>query len=98
MNDDQLSQLFAAARQASTDTTRAELAFETRLLARLRAERRSARPWYIWTWRLAPVFAAIVLALGAWNCLTPATDLADLQDHWTGQPTETMLAAVLTGD
>ena len=98
MNDDQLNRLFAAARQTPPDTARAGLAFETRLLARLRAERRPAMLWPTWGWRLAPVFAAIVLGLGVWSWLTPTTDLADLQVHWTGQTTETMLLAVLTGD
>ena len=98
MNDDQLNRLFAAARHAPPDTARAELAFETRLLARLRAQRRPAVLWLTWAWRLAPVFAAIVLGLGVWNYLTPTADLADLQAHWTGQTTETMLVAELTGD
>ncbi|MEI6085435.1 MAG: hypothetical protein WCS70_14205 [Verrucomicrobiota bacterium] len=54
--------LFKAAREAKPDTSRAEYGFETRLLARLRAER--SQPI---SWRLLPVFAAIVLMLGVWN-------------------------------
>ena len=98
MNDDQLNRLFAAVRQAPADTARVELAFETRLLARLRGERRPTVLWFTWAWRLAPVFVAIVLGLGVCNHLAQTTDLADLQDHWTSQTTETMLVAELTGD
>ena len=57
-----LEKLFQAARAMKPDTACAEFGFETRLLARLRAER--SRPV---TWRLLPVFAAVVLVLGVWN-------------------------------
>ena len=59
---DNLDKLFRIARDSKTDTSRAEFGFETRLLARLRAER--SRPV---VWRLMPVFAAIVIMLGVWN-------------------------------
>lgn len=76
MNDDQLNRLFAAARQAPPDTARAQYGFETRLLARLRDERRQAVPWLVWAWRLTPVFAAIVLALGVWNFTVAGQDVS----------------------
>jgi hypothetical protein len=94
MNDDQLSNLFTAARRALPDTARAELAFETRLLARLRAQRQTA-PWFVWTWRLAPLFAAIVIALGAWNITGTSDPLADLN---TGAGDEAALVVMLTGE
>lgn len=64
---DNLDKLLQAARQAKPDTSRLEFGFETRLLARLRAERAAAAPWYALAWRLAPVFAAVVLAWGVWE-------------------------------
>jgi len=54
--------LFKVVREAKPDTSRAEYGFETRLLARLRAER--SQPI---AWRLLPVFAAVVIVLGVWN-------------------------------
>ena len=80
MNDDQLNNMFAAARRAPRDTERAEFAFETRLLARLRTTRETSgeMEWLVWTRRLVPVFAAIVLALGAWNFIALNSDSTDL--------------------
>ena len=63
--DDQLDRLFSAAREDVADTSRAEYAFETRVLARLRAERGGS--WLAWAWRLCPYFAALALAAGAWG-------------------------------
>jgi len=95
MNDDQLNKLFATARQAPPDTGRAEFAFETRLLARLRAEREAAAPWFVWTWRLAPLFAAVVLALGVWNITGTSDPLADLCAVGSD---DVALVEMLTGD
>jgi hypothetical protein len=78
-HDDPLDRLFAAARRAPVDTSRAELGFETRLMARLREQRAAAIPWFAWTWRLAPVYAAIVIALGIWTWATP--DISS--NEWT---------------
>jgi hypothetical protein len=64
--DPLLDLLFARARSARPDTSRAEYAFETRLLARLPSA--SARPITgvgSWAWRLLPYFALVVLGLGA---------------------------------
>ena len=67
MNDEQLNQLFQATRGSRPDTSRAEYGFETRLLAALREEREQTTPWAALTWRLMPVFAAIVVVTGVWS-------------------------------
>jgi hypothetical protein len=71
--DEQLDRLFASARDHSRDTSRAEFGFETRVLARLREERKGS--WLSWAWRLCPYAAAMALAAGAWgywqNTATP---------------------------
>jgi hypothetical protein len=67
MNDEQLNQLFQAARGSRPDTSRAEYGFETRLLATLRENREQTTPWAAFTWRLMPVFAAIVVVTGVWS-------------------------------
>ena len=94
MNDEQLNELFAAARRDKPDTARAELAFETRLLARLRAEKARPAPWFTWTWRLVPVFAALVIGLGVWNYLAPVNSVAEL----TNSSEDAMLVALLAGE
>jgi hypothetical protein len=71
--DPKLDALFALARQRRPDTTKAEFAFETRLMARLREGRN--RPdhhsaWAMVSWRLLPFFAACVIALTVWQAET----------------------------
>jgi hypothetical protein len=67
-----LRALLRAAKTApKPDTAIAELGFETRLLATIR-ERAGASelPWLMWNrwvWRLAPVLAAVVIALACWE-------------------------------
>jgi hypothetical protein len=74
--DRQLDALFALARTRRPDTSAAEYAFETRLLARLRAQRETGSIWAIASWRLAPFFAACVVALAVWQAET-ASETSD---------------------
>jgi hypothetical protein len=92
MNDERVERLFRAARGARTDTARVELGFETRLMARIRAQR--AEPWFAWAWRLAPVFAAVVVALGAWNY---ASGPVDLTTALAGHSEDALFASTLAG-
>ena len=66
--DPQLDALFALARARRPDTSAAEYAFETRLLARLRAGATRIRlEWAMVSWRMIPFFAACVVALTLWQ-------------------------------
>jgi hypothetical protein len=65
--DFNLDALFARARARRPDTSAVEYAFETRLLARLRAERETSSVWARVSWRLAPFFAVVVVALALWQ-------------------------------
>jgi len=65
--DGQLDALFALARARRPDTSAAEFAFETRLLARLRARQETGSTWAIVSWRLMPFFAACAVALTLWH-------------------------------
>jgi hypothetical protein len=67
---DTIDRLIRAAREEAPDTARLEFAFETRLLARLREDRSTSI--YAWAWKLAPFFAAVVVAVGLWNRATTA--------------------------
>ncbi len=81
MNDSELDALFARARGQRPDTTKAEYAFETRVLARVRS-RQSGREdrgsiWAMVSWRMVPFFATCVLALAVWQAkLVSMTDEA----------------------
>src|SRR5271154_2383720 len=74
--DEQLNALFALARENRPDTSAAEFAFETRLMARLRARPETGSIWAMVSWRMIPFFAACVLALTLWQAET-ATDATD---------------------
>ncbi len=94
--EDKLDQLFAAARRAKPETAREEFAFETRLTARIRAERGREIPWLAFSWKLTPLFACTVLMLGAWFAATSTTDPMDLASALSGGNEEAMLARYLT--
>jgi len=68
--DRQLDALFAQARSLRPDTSAAEFAFETRLLARLRAREETTSTQGLWamvSWRLLPFFAVCVVGLTLWQ-------------------------------
>lgn len=98
MNDEQLDKLFAAARQGTPDTSRAEYGFEARLMARLRQERAQPALWLAWAWRLMPVFAAAVVALGAWEFVAPAAETGGPYAALAAGPENQLLATGLTGE
>lgn len=65
--DEQLDALFALARTRRPDTSAVEYAFETRLLAHLRARRETGSIWAMASWRMVPFFAACLVALTLWH-------------------------------
>ena len=89
---DPLDALFAAAREARPDTSRAEYGFETRLMARLRERRQpdAVSLFSAVSWRLAPFFAVCVIALALWQAdvsseSNDATTAAGLTDPVAGE-------------
>jgi hypothetical protein len=65
--DDHLDALFALARTRRPDTSIAEYAFETRLLARLRTMGPAESIWAKVSWRMMPFFAMCVVILALWH-------------------------------
>jgi hypothetical protein len=65
--DSRLDALFALARANRPDTSAAEYAFETRLMARLRARQETASIWAVVSWRLVPFFGVCVVGLAIWH-------------------------------
>jgi hypothetical protein len=100
MNDkpnEPLDRLFAAVRSRATDTARAEFGFETRLIARLREERRDSV--FAWAWRLCPFFAAVALAVGWINFgNTRAEADAQIVLEATQSQDDQLLLAYMTGE
>ena len=64
--DDNLDELFAAARKTELYDKGSEYGFETRVLARIRANRTENRPFLFWAWRLMPYFVLLVMCLTIW--------------------------------
>ncbi len=69
--DDKLDAIFRAMREEpppyvenAGGLDRLTYAFETRVTARLRAERGTS--WLAWAWKLCPFAAAVAIAAGAW--------------------------------
>jgi hypothetical protein len=65
--DAELDALFALARTRRPDTSKAEFAFETRLMARLHSRKDTNPIFAMVSWRLIPFFAACVVALTVWQ-------------------------------
>jgi hypothetical protein len=99
MNDkpEPLDRLFAAVRRDTPETERAEFGFETRLIARLREERRDSV--FTWAWRLCPFFAAVALAVG-WISFANTRAQADAQIvlEATQSQDDQLLLAYMTGE
>lgn len=92
--DNQLDALFALARPHRPDTSAAEYAFETRLMARLRAIRETDSIWAKVSWRMVPFFATCALVLALWHAQIVSetneaaqvayTENSDAVDLWNG--------------
>jgi hypothetical protein len=65
--DARLDALFALARARRPDTSSVEYAFETRLMARLKAADETSSIWAKVSWRMLPFFAACVMVLALWH-------------------------------
>ena len=89
MSDDDVDQLLAQARLMRPETARGEHAFETRLMARLREERESIG---IWSWRMVPWFAAVVVALGVFSW----SSISDLATPTPGSLADWILVQMLS--
>jgi hypothetical protein len=77
-SDKFLDKLFTSAKSQRVDTTRSEFAFETRLMARIRAlgENQSASTNFLAiAWRVIPFFCLIVILLGVWSYTVPAAEV-----------------------
>ncbi len=98
LNGEKLDRLFAAARKSAHYRADMEYGFETRVMARIRAEGGRKSPFLLWTWRLIPVFASIVIFLGIWIYSTRYSSTADLTTLTRVGNEDTTLVAFLTGE
>lgn len=94
---DGLDRLFSTARAIPPDISGVETAFETRVLARVRAVRTHV-PIFYWAWRLVPVFTAVVIALGAWYYASIPSYGVDMHSAFTADYEETLALNFIGGD
>lgn len=62
-SDEKLDRLFKAARSVRPETSSQEQYFETRVKERIRERELNRATWPVVMWRMAPVFAMVVLIL-----------------------------------
>ena len=69
MKTEKLDMLFAKARAYEPDLSAVEYGFETRVMARVRAEKEKERHVSLFNlaWRMLPVFTALVVGMGIWS-------------------------------
>ncbi len=97
-DNDRIERLFAAARKSQPYEATIEYGFETRIMAKIKAEREKRKPFFSWAWRLMPAFVSAVLILGIWTYVAEHKQLVDLSSITGINNEETMLVASLTGE
>jgi len=97
-DDERIDRLFEAARKSQPYNTKIEYGFETRVMAKIKAQRQKRKPFFSWAWRLMPAFVCAVMLLGVWTYLAEHKQLADLSLITAINNEETMLVASLTGE
>ncbi len=101
MNDDsdrKLDRLFAAAREAEPGISAQEEHFETRLIARIRESREKRQAWPSWSWRLVPVFTAVVAILGIASVIMENAGPSDMFAAITNGQESYLVTSYLAGE
>jgi hypothetical protein len=81
--DNYLEMLFQAARAARTDTSKLEDGLEDRIASRLRTYNGRESLLAVWTWRLAPVMAALFSILVVLSAAIEPQEPSDVyQPHY----------------
>ena len=96
--DAKLDMLFAAAREAELYPPEREYGFETRVMARIRAEKEKQQSFLIWEWRLIPFFVSLIIFLGVWIYTSESHPTIDLSALTHSGNEEAVLTAYLTGE
>lgn len=97
-NDNGLDKIFSKARSLQPDISRIETGLETRVLARIRAERAPRVELLDWAWRLVPAFAAVVLVLGVWYYAFTPSYTINMHAAFTAEYEDTLALNFSNGD
>ena len=96
--DDNLDNLFAAARKAELYEEKRECGFEARVRARILKERKENRLFLFWAWRLIPFFASVLLCLAIWISFSEPSYGSDLIAGAGIGNEDAMIVAYLAGE
>jgi|SRR6185369_5572597 len=95
--DELLDKLFLAARSIKPDTEAVEACFETRLLARLEEQQSNLALFQVWSWRLMPWLASIVIIVGIGSVVYDPMRSSDLFTQFTSGYEEYLTTTLLAG-
>jgi hypothetical protein len=96
-HDELLDKLFSTVRADKPDTAAVENHFETRLLARIEEQQGNEASLPVWTWRLMPWFATIVVMVGIGAVLYDPARSSDLFATFTNGYEEYVATSLLAG-
>lgn len=96
-HDELLDKLFLAVRSEKPDTAAVEDHFETRLLARIEEQQGSESLLPVWTWRLMPWFATIVVIVGIGAVVSDPARSSDLFATFTNGYEDFVATSLLAG-
>lgn len=95
--DEILDDLFRKARLMKPYTDSVEEHFETRLLAAMEERGRDQTLWSVWTWRLVPWFAVIVIIVGIGNFTIDPDRSSDLSATFSSGDDDYQVTSMLAG-
>lgn len=96
-HDELLDKLFRTVRSQKPDTAAVEAHFETRLLARIEEQQTGLSLWPVWTWRLIPWFATIVMIVGVGTVMYDPMRSSELFSQFTSGYEEYLTTSLLAG-
>jgi hypothetical protein len=97
-SDDRLNRLFTKARSVENDVFSREDGFEGRFMVRLHEQRSKEKPWFVWAWRSAPLFTAVVLVLMTVSGVQNSAMDSYFSHALTGGYEEFILVSYYTGE
>jgi hypothetical protein len=95
--DELLDKLFRTVLSQKPDTAAVEAHFETRLLARIEEQQSSQSLWPVWTWRLIPWFATIVMIIGIGTVMYDPMRSSEMFSQFTSGYEEYLTTSLLAG-
>jgi len=96
--DNNIDRLFSVARKAELYKKEREFGFETRVLARIQANRTENRPFLFWAWRLMPFFAVVAICLIIWISFLEPSHASDLIAGAGSGYEDAMVVSYLAGE